>query len=43
LEGSDALSEELSYVETVRLRALQRSLEDLIAIRKAFDQDNPGA
>lgn len=39
LEGSDSLSDSVSHVQTAHLRALHRSLEDLVAIRNAFDDE----
>gem|GEM_PF-6514148 len=43
LEGSDALTDTVSHVQTAHLNALHRSLEDLVAIRQAFDDDHPRA
>ncbi|WP_456424697.1 hypothetical protein [Rhodocaloribacter sp.] len=43
LEGSEAFTDTVSHVRTAHLNALHRSLEDLVAIRKAFDDDHPAA
>ncbi len=39
LKDSQQLSDEVSLVQTARLAALQRSLEDVVTIYKAYEED----
>ncbi len=39
LKDSQQLSDEVSLVRTARLAALQRSLEDVVTIYKAYEED----
>lgn len=39
--ASDAMTPETSLVQTAHLRALQRSLDDLLRLGHAYRQDRP--